>query len=374
MYYPRDRYGISQELRSTAMHRDFYTVIPAGGAGTRLWPLSRAGRPKFLLPLIQGRSLLQSTVARVEPFSSPDHIYTVSGAAHLAAIARQLPELPEANLIVEPAMRGTGSAIALAALLIAQRDPKAVMGSFAADHNIQNTLAFQQALGTAIEAASHGHLTTIGIQPDRPETGFGYIERSDNQILPGAYLAHRFIEKPNLSTAQRFLESGHYLWNASMFVWRVDVFAREFERVQPELFSTLDTIAQNWGNPDRVDDIERMWLELPVTTIDQGLMELVNDFVVVPAEMGWSDIGDWNGFAELIATDGNENCLNGLVVTHNATRCVVWSESQRTVALVGVDHLTVVDLEDTLLIVDRDHAQDVRSIVATMALDHPHLT
>jgi mannose-1-phosphate guanylyltransferase len=356
------------------MHRDFYTVIPAGGAGTRLWPLSRANRPKFLLPLLDGLSLLQLTAARVEPFSPPDRIYTVSGKAHVAAIARQLPDLPETNLIVEPAMRGTGSAIALAAMLIALRDPRAIMGSFAADHNIRDIGAFHQALTTAIASAEAGYLTTIGIEPDRPETGYGYIERSDDLALPGAYFARRFVEKPDLATAKQFLESDRFLWNASMFVWRVDIFLRAFERAQPALFVALESIAAGWDDATAADDIERAWLDLPVTTIDHGLMEQVGEFVVVPADMGWSDIGDWNGFSELIAADIDENCLNGQVVTQNASRCVVWSETGRTVALVGIDNLAVIDLPDALMIVDRAHAQDVRALVARMEQDYPDLT
>jgi len=356
------------------MHRDFYTVIPAGGAGTRLWPLSRASRPKFLLPLIGGRSLLQLTADRVDVFSSPDHIFTVSGKAHVASIARQLPDLPDSNLIVEPAMRGTGSAIALASLLIARRDPHALMGSFAADHNIRNTDAFRQALSIAIESARAGYLTTIGIEPTHPETGYGYIERSDDLVLPGAYFARRFVEKPGLETARHFLETGRYLWNASMFVWRVDVFVREFTRAQPELFAALDSMAAHWDDPRYAEEIERAWLDLPVTTIDQGLMERVDEFVVVPADMGWSDIGDWNGFSELLTADSDENFIEGTAVTHEASRCIVWSETQRTVALVGVDNLAVVDLDDALLIVDRDRAQDVRALVSSVEREHPDLT
>lgn len=356
------------------MHRDFYTVIPAGGAGTRLWPLSRAGRPKFLVPLLDDKSLLQLTAERVGPFSPPDRIYTVSGRAHVAAIARQLPNLPEANLIVEPAMRGTGSAIALAAMLISERDPQAIMGSFAADHNIRDVGAFQQALSTAVAAAEAGYLTTIGIEPDRPETGYGYIERGDTLALPGAYLARRFVEKPDLATAKHFLEAGRYLWNASMFVWRVDVFLREFERAQPELYAGLASIAACWNDPLAADRIEREWLDLPVTTIDQGLMEFVDEFVVVPAEMGWSDIGDWNGFSELLTDDIDENCLHGQVVVQQATNCVVWSETSRTVALVGLDNVAVIDMDDALLIVDRSHAQDIRALVGKMEREHPDLT
>ncbi len=356
------------------MHRDFYTVIPAGGAGTRLWPLSRANRPKFLLPLIEGKSLLQLTADRVAPFSSVDRIYTVSGAAHLAAIARQLPEIPESNLLVEPSMRGTGNAIALAALLIARRDPEAVMGSFAADHKIANTAEFHRALRTAIASAEAGYLTTIGIEPSHPETGYGYIERSDDLALPSAFFARRFVEKPDLATAKRFIESGRYLWNASMFVWRIDVFLREFDRAQPVLSDALKRIALYWDDPERAEEIDRIWLDLPVTTIDQGLMEHVDEFVVVPVDMGWSDIGDWHGFAELIEADANENCIKGTVVSEESSQCVVWSERNRPIALVGVQNLAIIDLEDALLIVDREKAQNVRAIVSKMERERPDLT
>jgi mannose-1-phosphate guanylyltransferase len=310
----------------------------------------------------------------VAPFSSPDQIYTVSGRAHLAAIARQLPEIPDCNLLVEPGMRGTGNAIALAAMLIGKQDPDAVMGSFAADHMILDVPAFQRALTAAIESAKSGYLTTIGIEPGYPETGYGYIERTDSLALEGAYFARRFVEKPNLATAEQFLASGRFLWNASMFVWRIDVFLRKLERVQPELFGALRRIVNAWDDPARADEIEREWLDLPVTTIDQGLMEHVDEFVVVPADMGWSDIGDWNGFAELIEADTDENCFKGTVVSERSSRCVVWSDRERPVALVGVRNLAVIDLDDALLIVDREEAQSVRAIVAKMERDRPDLT
>lgn len=356
------------------MERAFYTVIPAGGAGTRLWPLSRAGRPKFLLPLIAGRSLLQLTAERTAPFSPPERVYTISGRSHVAAIARQLPLVPERNLLIEPSMRGTGNAIALAALVIARHAPTAVMGSFAADHMIADVTAFEHALRTAIESAQRGYLTTIGIQPDRPETGYGYIERTDALALPDAYLARRFVEKPDLETARHFLESGRYVWNASMFVWRIDVFLEAFQQVQPAIFERLAELAAIWDDAEQDDRIERIWLDLPTITIDQGLMEHVDEFVVVPVEMGWSDIGDWNGFSDVLPPDDAGNSLHGQVLIENATRTIVWSDNDRPVALVGVDNLAVIDLADALLIVDRDHAQQVRSIVGQVERTHPELT
>ncbi|MCA9860540.1 MAG: mannose-1-phosphate guanylyltransferase, partial [Thermomicrobiales bacterium] len=219
-----------------------------------------------------------------------------------------------------------------------------------------------------------GYLTTIGIEPDRPETGYGYIERSDDRALPGAYFAHRFVEKPDLATAEQFLANGRYLWNASMFVWRIDVFLSEFERAQPELFAALQRIADWWEDDRRQEDIERAWLDLPVTTIDQGLMEHVDRFVVVPVEMGWSDIGDWKGFSELVEADADANCFQGEVIAEEANRCVVWSEQDRPVALVGVENLAIIDLADALLVVDREKAQNVRAIVSKLERERPDLT
>src|SRR5690625_248973 len=196
-----------------------WAVIPAGGSGTRLWPLSRAARPKFLLPLLGERSLLQQTFDRVTRLTSADRVLVVCGPAHAAAIARQLPELPEANIIIEPTPNGTGPALALASALIQQVDPYAIMASFASDHDVTDLDAFDDAVLTAIQAAKMGDLVTIGLSPTRPETGYGYIERTDEERIATAtgtaYRAERFVEKPELETAVDYVESGRFLWNAS---------------------------------------------------------------------------------------------------------------------------------------------------------------
>ena len=345
----------------------FWAIVPAGGSGTRLWPLSRATRPKFLLALTGKRSLLQETVDRLTPLATPERTLVVCGPAHAAPVARQLPQLPEANIIVEPAPRGSAPAIALATALIARREPDAIVGSFAADHEIADPAAFNRAIETAIVAARQGWLVTVGLEPTRPETGYGYIERSFDVVVETehgtAYRSVRFVEKPDLATATAYLEAGRSLWNASMFVWRASALLDEGARLQPDLYAAIMRIAAAWGTPDQDRVTAQVWADLPESTIDQGIMEHAERVAVVPANMGWSDVGDWNNLGELIEQDGAGNRVRGDLVQESSTDCVVWSETDRLVALVGLTNVAIVDTEDALLVVNREHAQHVRRIV-----------
>ena len=344
-----------------------WAVIPAGGSGTRLWPLSRAARPKFLLPLLGDRSLLQQTFDRVTRLTAADRVLVVCGPAHAAAIARQLPELPESNIIIEPTPNGTGPALALASALIQRSDPYAIMASFAADHDVTDLNAFDNAVRTAIQTAKLGDLVTIGLTPTRPEMGYGYIERTSEERMSAetgtAYRAERFVEKPDLETAQKYVDSGKFLWNASMFIWRVDSLASEMRRLQPEIFAGVTEIARAWNQRDRERVLSRIWNDLPNTTIDTGVMELAERVAVVPAEMGWSDVGDWHGLGELIEQDSGGNATRGDLIQIDTTDSVVWSESKRTIATIGVDNVVIVDTDDALLVVNRDRCQDVRRVV-----------
>ncbi|MFN8590292.1 MAG: sugar phosphate nucleotidyltransferase [Thermomicrobiales bacterium] len=344
-----------------------WAVVPAGGSGTRLWPLSRAARPKFLLPLLGDRSLLQQTVDRVAALVPPERIFVVCGPAHAAPVARQLPELPEGNVLVEPAPRGSGPAIALATAIIARRDPNAVVASFAADHEITDLPRFEAAARTAIAAAREGWLVTIGLAPTRVETGYGYIERSECAVAEtddgAAYRADRFVEKPDPATAAAYLESGRFLWNASMFFWRADSLLAEVARLQPELFAGVNKVAAVWGTPKQERTTAEIWANIPESTIDQGVLERADRVAVVPATFGWSDVGDWNNLGELIARDDFGNAVRGDLVQSQTRDSVVWSETGRLIALVGLDNIAVVDTEDALLVVDRRDAQEVRRIV-----------
>jgi mannose-1-phosphate guanylyltransferase len=345
----------------------FWALIPAGGAGTRLWPLSRAGCPKFLLPLLGSRSLLQQTVDRLAPVAPPARTLVVCGPSHAAAVARQLPELPAAHVVVEPAPKGSGPAIGLATAIVARHQPDAIVGSFAADHDVRDEAAFVGAVAVATEAARAGWLVTIGLTPTRPETGYGYVERSDEVVAAGtqgtAFRSARFVEKPDRARAGAFVASGRYLWNASMFVWQARTLMAEMARLQPQLHAGLVRIADAWGTPAQDRVTMEVWASLPESTIDQGIMERAERVAVVPAEMGWSDVGDWHGLGDLIERDADGNSGRGHVMAIGASNCTIWSETDKLIALVGVDDVVVVDTPDAVLVAHRSRAQEVRGVV-----------
>jgi mannose-1-phosphate guanylyltransferase len=301
----------------------FWAVIPAGGSGTRLWPLSRSTRPKYLLQLLGNRTLLQQTFDRLTRLTDPEHILVICGPAHAEAICQQLPDLPGENIIVEPSPNGTGPALALANALIAERDPDAVMGSFAADHDVTDVDAFVAAVKASVAAAAAGDLVTIGLTPSRPETGFGYIERTEEVTSRSetgtAYRAARFVEKPDLERAAEYVASGRFLWNAAMFVWRVDALMNELRRLQPDIAEAVTKIAAAWDSDKRNEVIAANWGKLPNVTIDTGVMELAERVAVVPAEMGWSDVGDFHSLGELIEQDLLGNSVRGELIQIDTT-------------------------------------------------------
>ncbi len=350
-----------------------YAVIPAGGSGTRLWPLSRAADPKFLHDLTgEGMTLLQATYDRLVPLSGPDRTYVVTGGTHAAAVARQLPALPAGQLLVEPAPRDSAPAIGLAAALIARRDPGAVMGSFAADHLVRDRPAFQASVRAAAEAAQQGYLTTIGIAPTGPETGYGYL-RLGRPVAGGtAYLLEEFKEKPSRAVAEAYLAGGGYLWNASMFLWRVDAFLAELLQQQPALHAGLARVADAWGGPDQDATLGAIWPTLPKVSVDYAVMEGAaarGRVATVPGDFGWHDIGDWDTVGVVLPARADGNIVLGPAGHHLAVDThdtVVAALSGRLVATLGVSGLVVVDTDDAVLVCPRERAQDVRHLVAAL--------
>lgn len=353
-----------------------YAVIPAGGSGTRLWPLSRASRPKFLHPLTgSAASLLQVTVERLEALAAIERTYVVTGSAHAAAVARQLPDLPEENLLVEPSPRDSCAAVGLAAAVIQRREPGAVMGSFASDHLIRDRVAFHTTIEAAIAGAADGFLMTIGITPTQPETGYGYL-RCAGQVGAGPVrTVAEFKEKPSAEVAQAYLRAGGYLWNAGMFVWRVDVFLAELRRQQPELHTGLSRIADAWGTPDWETVLGETWPTLPMISVDHAVMEgaaRAGLVATVPGDFGWNDIGDFHTLGEVLAAAGaaapGENVVigdtkAGPILLTDTRNSVVVTQSGRLVAALGVQDLIVVDTDDALLVCQRDRAQDIKTLV-----------
>lgn len=350
-----------------------HAVIPAGGSGTRLWPLSRAGNPKFLHPLTgTAQTLLQATVSRLAGVSPISDTLVVTGVAHAAAVARQLPDLPEANIIVEPSQRDSCAAIGLAAAIIARRDPRAVMGSFAADHLVRDSDRLTVVLEQAVAGARRGLLMTVGITPAHPETGYGYLECGE-EISPGMRQVVRFKEKPNAEVASQYVASGRYLWNASMFVWRVDVFLDELRRQQPSIYDGIIAIAAAWDGRDQERVLGEVWPTLTKISVDYAVMEgaaVAGLVATVPGDFGWTDVGDFHTLGDVLAADVDGNVLIGDdkadVLLDQVRDCVIVPQSGRVIAALDVRDLIIVDTADALLVCSRDQAQDVKKIVDTL--------
>lgn len=359
---------------------DFYAIIPAGGTGTRLWPLSRAACPKFLYDLLgSGRSMLQATFDRLTPLAGAGHVVVSTGAQHEAAVREQLPQLGPQNLFTEPVPRDSMAAIALATAVLARRHGRdIVVGSFAADHVIRDNRAFAESVRQAIAAARAGYVTTIGIAATRPSTAFGYIRQGRSLAdripdAPDARIVERFVEKPDAATALAYLSTGDYRWNAGMFVMRADVLLDRLREFKPELAETIDRIADAWvDGPDaRLVAMDRYWPGLEKIAVDYAIAEplsLAGGVAVVPGGFGWDDVGDFNSLAALLPSVTRTNVkIAGDAERVSCLDCagdVVVPGSGRLVALLGVDDLVVVDTPDVLLVAPRARSQEVKDMVA----------
>jgi mannose-1-phosphate guanylyltransferase len=342
----------------------FHAVIPAGGAGTRLWPLSRAARPKFLLDLDgSGRSLLQQTWDRLVDLIPPERIHVVTGAAHADAIRQQLPELTD--LLVEPSPRDSMPAIGLAAAVIGAAHPEAIIGSFAADHVIDDQVSFAEAIGQAVAVAETGLITTIGITPAGPSTAFGYIESGDHLAVEGAGSARavtRFVEKPDATTAAAYVASGLHSWNGGMFVTRTDVLLQHLARLQPGLHDGLAAIAAAWPSDARQQVLEEVWPTLTKIAIDHAIAEPVSlegGMAVVPGAFDWNDVGDYAALQDVGGVASSDTVwldADGLAIADDGS----------TIAVVGLRDVVVVRTSDALLVTTREHAQRVKDVVSVL--------
>ena len=339
-----------------------WAVVPAGGAGTRLWPLSRASSPKFLHDLTgSGRTLLQSTVDRLVPLVG-HRILVVTGAVHQSAVREQLPDLSPAQVVAEPSARDSMAAIGLAAATVERDDPHGLVGSFAADHVIRDADGFRDCVREAAAVADTGLLATIGIAPTSAATGFGYIRAGDP--LPGfgsARVALEFVEKPDAQRATTYVASGEYRWNAGMFVVRAGVLLDLLAEHHPDLAAGLRAIA---ADPTT---IEQAWPELEKIAIDHAVAEpaaAAGKVAVVPGGFGWDDVGDFASLNGLLPREGGTTVLGDreLVISRDSTGLVV-PDGGRLVAVLGLEGVVVVDTGDAVLVTSADRAQDVKAVV-----------
>ncbi len=346
-----------------------YGVIMAGGQSTRFWPLARRRRPKQLLSIIGRRTLLQETARRLLPLIPWRRMLVVTAAEHADEVRRQLPRVPANQVLVEPMGRNTAPCIALAAEWMATRCRDALMVVVPADHVIKDASRLRRALAVAGRVAGQGEcLVTIGIQPDRPETGYGYIElgRPIDGRSRDAFGVRRFHEKPVAAVAKRYAVSGRHLWNSGMFVWKVSVFRDALQRCLPAVHRALDGV---WRSPGGGAErrLRRIYRNLPSVSVDVGIMQPMSrrrgapHLAVIPAELGWTDAGSWTALADLLGRDGYGNTTVGKVLAIDARDSVVYCP-QRLVALVGVKDLIVAEKDDAILVCARERAQDVRGV------------
>lgn len=350
----------------------FHSVIPAGGIGSRLWPLSRASAPKFLHDLTgSGQTLLQDTWDRLVPLAGSDRILIVTGDAHEAAILEQIENFDPLNLVLEPSPKDSTAAIALAAAILMKREPDVIIGSFAADHVIVETAAFLKTVREAVRVAAANKIVVIGITPSEASVGFGYIKQGNNlemEQAPSAHAVDKFVEKPNIEKAKRYVASGEYLWNAGMYIAPAKLLLEQLALNEPELHAGVMQIAQAWNTPAASETFKKIWPGLKKVAIDYSIAEpaaATGLVAVVPGDFSWHDVGDFAAIAELQSQgrSGNLAVLGNAKVLADSSSGILISDTDRLIALIGVEDIIVVDTPDALLVTTKEHAQRVKSLV-----------
>lgn len=342
-----------------------YIMIMAGGVGKRFWPRSRKDRPKQLLDIVSDQSMLRLTYERMKKIAEEKKIYIIAGQNLAEVINREIPELPERNLIIEPSGKNTAPCIGLAATTIIQRDPNAVMGIFPSDHLITDIRAFKKAVNQGVQfARDHVALVTFGISPTRPATGYGYIQVNTKEpaYKDNIFKVKTFAEKPNLATAQRFLASGEFLWNSGMFIWKAENILNAMKLFLPEMYESLQQIGMAIDSPKYQTVLKKQWATIHNNSIDYGVMEKAKNVYVVRANFDWSDVGSWDAVYELQKKDKNGNVLIGEIVPIDTENSYIYSR-KNLIAAIGVRDLIVIQSKNSLLIVHRNESERVKDLV-----------
>ncbi|MDO8444736.1 MAG: mannose-1-phosphate guanylyltransferase [Deltaproteobacteria bacterium] len=361
-----------------------YAVIMAGGQGTRFWPRSRRKRPKQLLDIVGSESMIRQTVDRLDSLIKPKDVYVVTGKEHVEELIGHIPHVPSENIIAEPIGRNTAPCIGLAAMRLRRIDPEGVMAVLPADHVILDKEGFLETLRFAGDVAKSGdYIITLGMKPDRPETGYGYIKKgsvvsgqwpvgwavptsseSKDGVTPPlqVFKVERFVEKPDKDTAEEYVKSGQYLWNAGMFVFKVSTILRAIEKFMPDLYIGLLRMEPALGTDSQEKILSEVYGELPSVSIDYGVMEKADNVLVVPSTFGWNDVGSWTAIDDLLPRNEHGVVAHAEHISIDTKDCIVYSP-KKLVATIGVSDLIVVETEDALLICHKSRAQDVKKVV-----------
>ncbi|MEZ4667476.1 MAG: mannose-1-phosphate guanylyltransferase [Anaerolineae bacterium] len=345
----------------------YYALIMAGGGGTRLWPMSRQDTPKQLLPLVEDASMFATSVERLAPLFSPDHIYVVTGRKYLTALRAHAPHVPEQNFIIEPIGKESGPAAALGVTVIQKRDPDATIAVLTADHHITKKDIFRQVLEAAYELAQEGYIATLGISPSYPATGFGYIHQGNEIGTFNGFAGHvslGFTEKPNYATATSFVASGEYTWNSGMFIWKASKAMAEFKRQQPAMHELFAELAAVVDTHDYDATLETIWNKVEKISLDYAVMEGAENMAVIPTEFGWNDIGSWASMYDVLKLDKFGNAFKG----HQPDRVILDTKntlifSDKLVVTIGIEDVIVIETPDALLLCHKDRSQDVKEVV-----------
>ena len=344
-------------------------LIMAGGRGERFWPKSRKSLPKQFLSLTDdGKTMIQLTVERILPLVKMEDIYISTNRDYKELVRQQLPEIPEENILCEPVGRNTAPCIGLGAVHMRKKYEDAVMYVLPSDHLIKYTSIFLSTLTDAGEVAEQGeNLVTLGIMPDCPETGYGYIKFLPDQMLGRAFEVDRFVEKPDLETAKEYVASEQYLWNSGMFIWKVSTILKNLETYLPETYQGLNRIADAIGTEEEELVLEKEFSAFQSESIDYGIMEKAKNIYILSGSFGWDDVGSWLAVGRIKKSNEFGNVINGNAVTVDTKNCIIQG-GKKLIATVGIEDIIVVDTEDALLICEKDSAGNIKKVLENLKI------
>lgn len=345
-------------------------LIMAGGKGERFWPKSRANCPKQFIDITGcGKTMLQLTTERVLPLTSIEDIYIVTNVCYKDLVAEQLPYIPKENILCEPVGRNTAPCIGLGAAYILKRNADAVVLVLAADHLIKQEEDFRNILREAIAVAEQGkNVVTIGITPNRTETNYGYIKKGEEVRDGQAAIVDKFVEKPDLQTAIQYLQSGHYLWNSGIFVWKASTIMALLQQYLPDIYQHIKKISDGIGSEQELEIVKREFDSMRSVSVDYGIMEYAENLYVLAGTFGWDDVGSWLALERIKDKDSEGNLINGNVIATGTQNCIIES-GEKLIAAVGMDNVVIIDTRDVVLVADKRHIGEVKNVLGEIRMN-----